>query len=66
FGMDSLVIFLDARKGFTFRILLDAERLPLDASWRAEELAMHDLTLSVDFVDDTWRVILTAGEEGES
>ncbi|MBQ1849005.1 MAG: hypothetical protein II139_01395 [Lachnospiraceae bacterium] len=66
FGMDSLVIFLDARKGFTFRILLDAERLPLDASWRAEELAMHGLTLSVDFVDDTWRVILTAGEEGES
>ena len=66
FGMGSRVFFLGASKGLRFRILLDAERLPLDASWRAEELAMHGLTLSVDFVDDTWRVILTAGEEGES
>lgn len=65
FGMDSLVIILDARQGFVLRILLDAPRLPLDASWREAELAALGLTLRVDFVDDTWRVILTAGKEGE-
>lgn len=68
----SLLVILNAREKFLFRIMVDAKAIPLDASWKREELAAEGATLSVEFLDDAWRVTLRAdesadyGKEGEA
>ena len=61
----SLMILLDAREGYTVRIMLDTERIQVEASWRRAELEAAGLELQVEYVDETWRVTLqaTAGME---
>ena len=58
----SLLVILDARKEFFFRIMMETERLPIDAAWREKELSEVNATLHVEYVDDAWRVELRARE----
>ena len=71
--MDSLYVVLDAREGFLLRIMIEAERLPLDATWREKELAALGARLLIEYDEDgAWRVDLLmkadlgAGKEGEA
>ena len=56
----SLMVWLDVGDGFLFRIMLDSERVPLVATWRLEEQNRMGVKLSVECVDETWRVTLRA------
>lgn len=56
----SLMVWLDTSESFLFRIMLDAVRVPLDGNWRMEEQKRLGVKLSVECVDETWRVTLRA------
>ena len=62
-GIYSLLVMIDAREEYLLRILLDAESLPIDASWRQKECTDAGARLTTEYVDETWRV--TFGARGE-
>ena len=58
--VSTIILWLDAREGFLFRISFDAKEQPVDGQWRKEELARYGAVLRTEYADDAWRVTLTA------
>lgn len=64
--MESLLVLMDAREGFLFRMVFDGEEPPIDEHWRESELANAGLKLNVKSLDDVWRVNLFLEEDTKS
>lgn len=62
----SLMVLLDAREKYLLKIMLDAERIPVDQTWRAKELAAEGARLTMEYVDETWCITLSANRSSVS
>ncbi|MBR6381397.1 MAG: hypothetical protein IKS07_06975 [Lachnospiraceae bacterium] len=56
--LTSLLVVMDCRDGFLFRILTEAPGCPVESSWRENEQAAAGTLLETEYVDDAWRLTL--------